>query len=62
MPVVGSGLQVLIAHFFARRPARSGQPLDWLFILFFFAPLGSRAHFFSSTCPTRACSTGPRRP
>jgi hypothetical protein len=41
MPIVGLGLHLLIALFFAVHAVRSGQQLFWLFILFSFPLLGS---------------------
>ena len=41
MPIVGVGLHIAIAIFFAIHVVRSGQQLYWLIILFSFPLLGS---------------------
>lgn len=61
MPIVGIGLHVLVALFFAIHAVRSGQPLFWLFILFSFPLLGSIVYFFVVYLPNSRLHTGARR-
>jgi hypothetical protein len=51
MPVVGIGLHIIIALFFAVHAVRSNQNNYWLFILFAFPALGSAAYFFAIYLP-----------
>lgn len=41
MPIIGLGLHVLIAIYFAAHAVRTGQDKYWLWILFAFPLLGS---------------------
>jgi hypothetical protein len=61
MPVVGIGLHVLIAIFFAVHALRTGQPLYWLIILFSFPLLGSVVYFVAVYLPNSRLETGARR-
>ncbi|MDR2189390.1 MAG: tetratricopeptide repeat protein [Azonexus sp.] len=51
MPIIGLGLHVLIALYFAVHAMRSGQNMTWLFILFSFPLLGSVVYFFAIYLP-----------
>jgi hypothetical protein len=51
MPIVGAGLHIIIALFFAVHAVRSGQNTYWLFILLAFPFLGSVVYFFSIYLP-----------
>jgi hypothetical protein len=61
MPIVGAGLHVLIAIFFAIDAVRRGQPLYWLFILFAFPLLGSAVYFFAIFLPNSRLERGARK-
>lgn len=47
MPVIGIGLHLLVALYFAVHAVRSGQNMYWLLILFSFPLLGSLVYFFA---------------
>lgn len=51
MPILGVGLHILIAIFFAVHVVRSGRELYWLLILFSFPLLGSVVYFFAIYLP-----------
>jgi hypothetical protein len=51
MPLVGLGLHVLIALFFAVHAVRTGRPIFWVFILFSFPLLGSLVYFVVEYLP-----------
>lgn len=61
MPIVGLGLHVLIAIFFAIHAVRSGQQTYWLFILFSFPLLGSIVYFLAIYLPDSRLERGARR-
>jgi hypothetical protein len=61
MPIVGAGLHVLIAIFFAIDAVRRGQPLYWLFILFAFPLLGSAVYFVAVFLPNSRLERGARK-
>ena len=52
MPILGIGLHVLIALFFAIHAMRSGQDKYWLMVLFAFPGLGSVVYFFAIFLPS----------
>ncbi|SFD52115.1 hypothetical protein [Massilia yuzhufengensis] len=45
MPILGLGLHLIVAIFFAIHAVRTGRPLYWLLILFSFPLLGSLVYF-----------------
>lgn len=51
MPVLGLGLHILVALFFAVHVVRTGRELYWLLILFSFPLLGSVVYFFAIFLP-----------
>ncbi len=51
MPILGIGLHVLVAIFFAVHAVRSRQQMYWLMILFAFPLLGSVVYFFGVYLP-----------
>jgi len=51
MPILGIGLHILIALFFAVHAMRSGQDKYWLMVLFMFPGLGSVVYFFAVFLP-----------
>lgn len=51
MPILGVGLHVLIALFFAIHAVKSRQNTYWLYILFAFPLLGSVVYFFAIFLP-----------
>lgn len=51
MPVLGLGLHVVIALFFAIHAMRNGREMYWLMILFMFPLLGSIVYFFAVYLP-----------
>ncbi|MFO1338365.1 MAG: hypothetical protein U1F53_09020 [Burkholderiaceae bacterium] len=61
MPIVGLGLHVLIAIFFAIHAVRSGQQTYWLFILFSFPLLGSIVYFLAIYLPDSRLERGARQ-
>src|SRR6187549_1730291 len=61
MPIVGLGLHLLIALFFAVHAVRSGQQLFWLFILFSFPLLGSVVYFLVIYLPDSRLHRGARK-
>jgi hypothetical protein len=61
MPIVGIGLHVLVALYFAVHALRSGQPMYWLLILFSFPLLGSLAYFFVIYLPDSRLERGARK-
>jgi hypothetical protein len=61
MPIVGLGLHVLIALFFAVHAVRSGQPLYWLLILFMFPLFGSIVYFIVIYLPNSRLQHGARK-
>jgi len=61
MPILGIGLHVLVAIYFAVHALRSGQPLYWLIILFSFPLLGSLAYFFAIYLPDSRLEHGARK-
>ncbi len=61
MPLLGLGLHVLIALFFAIHAMRSGQQMYWLFVLFSFPLLGSIVYFLVIYLPNSRLDHGARR-
>ncbi len=61
MPLIGLGLHVLVALFFAIHAVRSGQNSYWLFILFSFPLLGSVVYFFAIYMPQSRLEHGAAR-
>ncbi|VFR17101.1 putative membrane protein [plant metagenome] len=61
MPILGLGVHVLIALFFAVHAVRSGQQTYWLFILFSFPLLGSLVYFLTIYLPSSRLERGARR-
>jgi hypothetical protein len=61
MPIVGLGVHVLIALFFAVHAVRSGQNMYWLFILFAFPLLGSIVYFIVVFLPSSRLERGARK-
>ncbi|WP_426116672.1 hypothetical protein [Massilia sp. PWRC2] len=61
MPVLGLGLHVLVALFFAIHALRSGRELYWLVILFMFPLLGSVVYFAVVFLPDARLQRGLRR-
>jgi hypothetical protein len=61
MPIVGLGLHVLIALFFAVHAVRGGQPLYWLLILFMFPLFGSIVYFIVIYLPNSRLEHGARK-
>jgi hypothetical protein len=61
MPILGLGLHVIIAIFFAIHVIRSGQPMYWLFVLFSFPLLGSIVYFVAVFLPASKMERGARR-
>lgn len=61
MPIIGLGVHVLIAIFFAVHAMRTGQPLYWLFILFSFPMLGSVVYFLTVFLPNSRLERGTRK-
>jgi hypothetical protein len=61
MPILGIGLHILVALYFAIHAVRSGQPLFWLFILFSFPLLGSIVYFFVVYLPDSRLHHGARK-
>ena len=51
MPVLGIGLHILVALFFAVHVVRTGRELYWLLVLFSFPLLGSVVYFFAIYLP-----------
>lgn len=51
MPILGLGLHLIIAIFFAVHAVRSGRPMYWLLILFSFPLLGSLVYFAAVFLP-----------
>lgn len=51
MPILGVGLHVLIALFFAVHAIRTGRELYWIVVLFMFPGLGSVVYFFAIFLP-----------
>ncbi len=58
MPLLGVGLHILIAIFFAVHAIRRGRELYWLMILFAFPLLGSVVYFFAIYLPELRASRG----
>lgn len=61
MPILGLGVHVLIAIFFAIHALRSGRELYWLFILFMFPLLGSIVYAAVVWLPEMRNSRGTQR-
>lgn len=61
MSIMGIGLHILIAIFFAIHAVRSGQQLFWLFILFSFPLLGSVVYFVVVYLPDSRLQRGTRK-
>jgi hypothetical protein len=61
MSILGMGLHVLVAVFFAVHAIRSRQQLVWLMILFLFPLLGSMAYFFGIYLPGSRREHGARK-
>lgn len=61
MPVIGLGLHVLIALYFAVHAVRTGQQTYWLFILFSFPLLGSVVYFATIYLPNSRLERGARQ-
>lgn len=51
MPIVGLGLHLIVAIFFAVHAVRTGRPMYWLLILFSFPLLGSIVYFAAVFLP-----------
>jgi hypothetical protein len=51
MPILGLGLHILVALYFAVHAIRSGRELYWLLVLFSFPLLGSVVYFFAIWLP-----------
>ncbi|HET7772812.1 MAG TPA: tetratricopeptide repeat protein [Burkholderiaceae bacterium] len=47
MPILGLGLHIIVAVFFAIHAMRTGRNMTWLFVLFAFPLLGSIVYFFA---------------
>lgn len=61
MHILGLGLHVLVALFFAIHAIRNGRELYWLLILFMFPLLGSLVYAFAVFIPEMRNSRGLRR-
>lgn len=61
MPILGIGLHVIVAIFFAIHAVRSGRELYWLMILFVFPLLGSVVYFAVVFLPDARLQRGVRR-
>jgi hypothetical protein len=61
MPILGLGLHVLIALYFAVHALRSGQQMYWLIILFSFPLLGSIVYFLAIYLPNSRLEHGARK-
>jgi hypothetical protein len=61
MPILGLGIHVLIAIFFAVHALRTGRELYWLFILFMFPLLGSIVYAVAVFIPDMRNNRGLRR-
>jgi len=61
MPILGIGLHVLVAIFFAVHAIRSRQQMYWLMILFMFPLLGSVVYFFGIYLPNSRLQHGARK-
>jgi hypothetical protein len=61
MPILGIGLHVLVAIFFAVHAVRSRQQMYWLMILFAFPLLGSVVYFFGVYLPDSRLQHGARK-
>jgi hypothetical protein len=61
MAILGIGLHVLVAIFFAVHAIRSRQQMVWLMILFLFPLLGSVAYFFGVYLPDSRLERGASR-
>lgn len=61
MPIIGLGLHLLIALYFAVHAVRSGQNVYWLLILFSFPLLGSIVYFLAVYLPDSRLQHGARR-
>jgi hypothetical protein len=61
MPVLGLGLHILVALFFAVHAVRSGQQMYWLMILFSFPLFGSIVYFLVIYLPNSRLEYGARK-
>lgn len=61
MSILGIGIHVIIAIFFAIHALRSGQQLFWLFILFSFPLLGSLVYFIVIYLPDSRIESGAKK-
>ncbi len=61
MSILGIGLHVLVAIFFAVHAIRSRQQMYWLMILFMFPLLGSVVYFFGIYLPDSRLEHGARK-
>lgn len=61
MPILGLGLHILIALFFAVHAVRSGRELYWLLVLFSFPLLGSVVYFFAIYLPNSRLERSARQ-
>jgi hypothetical protein len=61
MPILGIGLHILVALFFAIHAIRNGQQMYWLLILFSFPLLGSIVYFFAIYLPNSRLEYGARK-
>jgi len=61
MAILGIGLHVLVAVFFAVHAIRSRQQMFWLMVLFMFPLLGSVVYFFGIYLPDSRLRRGARR-
>lgn len=61
MPIIGLGLHILIAIFFAIHAIRTGREMYWLLILFMFPLLGSIVYFAAVFLPQSRLQHGARK-
>lgn len=61
MPILGIGLHLIIAVFFAVHAIRTNQNQYWLFILLMFPGLGSLVYFIAIFLPSSGLEQGARK-
>ncbi len=61
MPILGLGIHILVALYFAVHAIRHGQQMYWLLILFSFPMLGSVVYFFAIYLPNSRLEHGARK-
>lgn len=61
MPILGIGLHVIVALYFAIHAMRTGQQMYWLFVLFSFPLLGSVVYFVAIYLPNSRLEHGARK-